>query len=85
MATAKQVDDIAFDADGPFGRAAISTMRGPIALSNGDQIYWTSFHAGRQRIKLTESLTKKRLVAFQMFVQIHAAAGGECRKAFLKN
>lgn len=48
------------DASGQDGRATSDVMHW-VPLSNQDRVGWTEFHAGSQRIRLTENLTKEQV------------------------
>lgn len=77
-------DDTNLDADGPSGRATIEVMQPGTALPNGNGVtYWAPFHAGSQRISLTEVKTIKLLVDFVKFVKQNGKSCGECQRRFL--
>jgi RHS repeat-associated protein len=80
-------DDANMDADNSEdnGRATISAMRGPNGghrtLSNGDVVFWVSYHSGNRRFNLTRTRTKKILQDFKSYVETQENAC-ECRNAF---
>ena len=83
-------DDPELDANGSIdGRPTIEAMRASLRgsyggfrmLSNGDLVYWVTYHYGHQRIDLTKDRTIKILKDFQSYVKSQSMAL-KCQCAF---
>jgi RHS repeat-associated protein len=78
-----QPDDPTLDANGPNGRATFGVLILGHTYNSGDRTYWTNFHPGTQRIRLTERLTRSWLTSFMVYVCAHSKPHGASQRAFI--
>ncbi|HON07223.1 MAG TPA: RHS repeat-associated core domain-containing protein [Verrucomicrobiota bacterium] len=77
------VDNPDFDADGPNGRPTIDVLIRAKKTSTGDQLFYTRFHQGHQRVQFTEQRTKDLLSEFMDHIRTYGKRCGKCWKKFL--